>query len=92
MKLRNRLVCGAIALIAIAGGSIGWSRAPHDNRQAAPNSDAPSPDESVAPRERQSVGWVFGRLMGFPGAERPLTSTVGPSGMPPPPPSRGIVR
>lgn len=87
MTSRKRLGGGAVLLIAIAATATGWRHAARNDRQPASTRVAAPPDAPAGFRERQSAGWVFGRLMGFPGAEHPLTSTVGPAGPPPAPPS-----
>lgn len=54
-----------------------------DVQPASPITTAPQPASPEPYAERPAaVGWVFGRLMGFPGADRPLMSGSYPT-MPP---------
>ncbi|QDV23401.1 hypothetical protein Q31a_16990 [Aureliella helgolandensis] len=61
-------------LLAIGTGLVcNWklnvpSQIREPTRQAV---DLPKPAAVVPPHEQQSAGWVFGRLIGFPGADRP---------------------
>jgi hypothetical protein len=41
---------------------------------------------------QEPVGWVFGRMIGFPGADRPLTGQSGSFGGAPLPPSQARSR
>ena len=41
---------------------------------------------------QEPVGWVFGRMVGFPGADRPLTGQPGSFGGAPLPPSQARSR
>ena len=42
--------------------------------------------------QQEPVGWVFGRMVGFPGADRPLTGQPGSFGGAPLPPSQARSR
>jgi len=73
------LACVGSALIA----ALAWLLAP----SAAPARQKPDPtviDRPAALSMRQeSAGWVFGRVVGVPGAERPLMSQNGLYGQQP---------
>lgn len=92
MKLRN-WVAGSAMLAAMAWGVSEWQRSAGKSSRSVPVG-VDSPQEATAPPEEQKpVGWVFGRMMGFPGADRPLTTTTGPGNRefapPPSSPSAG---
>lgn len=88
MKSRNRLLGAAILTAAIVGAWIYWHDSSGQNQGAAPHKNAATESVKPVPDEQKPVGWVFGRLMNVPGAERPFTSSVGPKGRPLPSPSR----
>jgi len=90
MKSRNRLLSAAILTVAIVGAWTFWHDSSGQNQEASPHKDAATESVKPVPDEQKPVGWVFGRLMNFPGAERPFSSTVGPKGRPLPSPSRPI--
>lgn len=74
---RRRLLVSAFSATAIATGLLLWQRATvkHDGEPVGGTVQ----ESPAMPEEQKPVGWVFGRLMGFPGAEKPLTSTAGPA-------------
>lgn len=83
MSKKWRLTCGVIVLLAVAGGiSAVRSSEGKTLRLHVVNPELPPHQQP------QSVGWVFGRLMGFPGAEKPLMSQSGMGFRPPPPAKR----
>jgi len=93
MTSRNRLFVGAAVLAAvIVCFRTRWENSSGEQkREPLPKAHA-SHDwsaESSRPgyEQREPVGWVFGRLMGFPGAKRPLNEAVGPGNRLPPPPT-----
>lgn len=74
---------GTVVLLAVAGGIwAGWPSERKTRRQAANPELRPH-------QQQQSVGWVFGRLIGVPGAERPLMSQSGIGFRPPMPQTTG---
>lgn len=83
MSKKWRLTGGVIVLLVVAGGisavrtSEGKTRRLHVVNPELPFHQQP-----------QFVGWVFGRLMGFPGAEKPLMIQTGMGFRPPPPEKR----
>jgi hypothetical protein len=83
MKRRGRFIFAALLIVFVAAGVIFRHRPPVHSGYAAGDREGSRPDTTAAPPEQKPVGWVFGRLMGFPGADRPLTTTVGPANRPP---------
>lgn len=84
MNKKWHLTGGAAVLLAVAGGiCAGWPSEGKTRRLQAANPE-------LRPRQQQqSVGWVFGRLIGVPGAERPLMSQSGIGFRPPMPQTTG---
>lgn len=80
MNKKWRLVGSAVVLLAITGGVWAGRSSVGKTRQLP----AASPERPPY-QQPQSVGWVFGRLMGFPGADKPLMSQSGMGFRPPPP-------
>ncbi len=82
MKGNWRLVGGAVALLTVPCGT--WVLRPstsvtQETRVANPR--------SLPHEQPQSIGWVFGRLVGIPGADKPLMTGSGlGSRLPPIPP------
>lgn len=74
------LTGGVVMLLAVAGGISAARSFEGKTRQL----HVVSPDQPPY-QQPQSVGWVFGRLMGFPGADKPLMSQSGMGFRPPPP-------
>ncbi|GEM_PF-2557125 len=66
-----RIVRGLVVVsVGLAVAWAWWPRGiPDETAAAAPSAPAETYAEPPA-----AVGWVFGRLMGFPGADRPLMS------------------
>lgn len=83
MSKKWRLTGGVIVLLAVAGG-ISVVRSPEGKTRQL---QVVSPDQPPY-QQPQSVGWVFGRLMGFPEADHPLMSHSGMGFRPPPPAKR----
>ena len=78
-----RLTGGVVVLLAVAGGISAVRTSEGKTRRL------PVVNPELPPHQQpQSVGWVFGRLMGFPGAEKPLMSQSGMGFRPPPPAKR----
>lgn len=82
MKNFWRLVGSATVLLAIAGGI--WS-----GQRPVAKTESLGTASSKLPLYQQphSVGWVFGRLIGVAGAEKPLMSQTGIGLRPPNPPT-----
>lgn len=76
MKRYAILACVGSAFIA----GLAWSLVP--SPASAPHKSDLNPIDRPTPlsMQQESVGWVFGRVMGVPGAERPLMSQSGPYG------------
>lgn len=75
MKSKWVLIGGAVALLAIIVGTA----IPRTAVKETPQSLA-SDHVSLVSEQTQPVGWVFGRLIGFPGADKPLMPQSGSMG------------
>lgn len=75
MKCKWGLIGGAVTLLAIMVGTA----IPRTAVKETPQSLA-SDHVSLVSEQTQPVGWVFGRLIGFPGADRPLLPQSGSMG------------
>ena len=78
-----RLVGSAAVLLAITGGI--WSVQRSEKKTERLRTAWP---DLLPPQQPQSVGWVFGRLIGVPGAEKPFMSQSGLGFRPPNPPTK----
>ena len=76
MRPQNRLILGAAFLSAVISAAFVLSTS-LSRRPATP---APTSEGVFNPEPRKPVGWVFGRVMGVPGADRPLMSASGSLG------------
>ncbi len=83
MKGNWRLVGGAAALLVVLCGT--WAL----RTSASMTEETRVVDPVSLPREQpQSIGWVFGRLVGIPGADKPLLTGSGlGTRLPPIPPA-----
>lgn len=72
--MRKLLVLGVL-LVAVLATWL-WQR-PDDPPQPRGLSAAAAAEPLALQQAQEPVGWVFGRLVGFPGAERPLRSGSG---------------
>ena len=77
MKRKWRLVGGAVILLAVTGGIRAWRPA----ASRAQNTLITHSDSRPHVRP-QSIGWVFGRLVGVPGADKPMMNGSGLSNKP----------
>lgn len=76
---RNWYVMSFAVLLAIASGGRALLSSVETTRRSQPA------DPELAPNLPPPLtGWVFGRLIGVPGAEKPLTSQSGIRFYPPP--------
>jgi hypothetical protein len=75
MKTKWLLIGGVIAVIGILIGSA-------TSRKAVRNTPRflTTEHDSLPSEQTQAVGWVFGRLIGFPGADKPLLPQSGSMG------------
>jgi hypothetical protein len=73
-----------VAIVAVLGLAVVWKVASRTSLAVPIASSVAAPAASDHPRAEPpaAVGWVFGRVMGFPGADRPLMSGSYPA-MPP---------
>ena len=72
MKRRTwYLLIVMIVLGAFAAKFAPEGRSLHDRSGVEVRGDIPS-----RPEHQEPIGWVFGRLIGFPGADRPMTSPM----------------
>ena len=79
MKRNWRLVGGVVTLLAVTGGTWTW----RSDASKTQNTRVTNP--VLLPHQHpQSVGWVFGRLIGVPGADKPLMSGSGMASRLPP--------
>ncbi len=75
MRLLYRVVLGAVLASTMFAATFCFLG------DSEPIATPASTNEAVLPTEApQPVGWVFGRVMGVPGAERPLMSGSGSYG------------
>jgi len=77
MKLMYRVVLG-VTLALTVFGTLAFKRR-HADRAAVP---VLTNEEVLATGRQEPVGWVFGRVMGVAGADRPLMTASGPYGGP----------
>jgi hypothetical protein len=75
MKTKWLLIGGVVACLGILLG-VATSRT---EVRETPNSLATGHD-SLTREQTQPVGWVFGRMIGFPGADKPLLPQSGSMG------------
>ncbi len=73
MKANWVLVGGAVTVLAIMCGTA-------ISRTAVKEKSSASDHVSPVSEHTQPVGWVFGRLIGFPGADKPLLPQSGSMG------------
>lgn len=66
-----------------------WERQHRKSRRRETVSAPAVVPDGVPPQAQEPIGWVFGRLIGVPGAERPLLGGKGLAneGLTPPPPT-----
>jgi hypothetical protein len=76
MRLQNRVILGAAFLSAVISAALVLSTS-FSGRPATP---VPTSEGVFGIEPREPVGWVFGRVMGVPGADRPLMSASGSLG------------
>jgi hypothetical protein len=69
--MRMTLGLTLLGVVVLAGWH--WQRPKDLQRPAGSTITLADPDLAASPSRREPVGWVFGRLIGYPGAERPLT-------------------
>ena len=72
--VKRRQFRSAMWLLAIAAWVFSnWNLSvpSQTNEPARQTTELITPAAVFPPREQQSAGWVFGRLIGFPGADRP---------------------
>jgi hypothetical protein len=83
---RTLIVVSCVAILFMAG-AVAWRRTATPASRATSASRAESlPADWEVTKQQQAVGWVFGRMVGFPGADRPLTGQPGSFGGQPLPP------
>lgn len=79
---------GAIVLLAVLACWV--AKRPPERKQpgvAPSNVRRSGLDVDLVYQQREPVGWVFGRMIGFPGADKPLLPRQVPPLAPPPRPS-----
>ena len=76
MRLQNRVILGAAFLSAIISAALVLST----SLSRQPTTPAPTSEGVFHTEPQKPVGWVFGRVMGVPGADRPLMSASGSLG------------
>ena len=67
MKTKWLLIGGAVAFLGILIGTATSRTAMRTARKSLATDR-----DSLSSEQTQPVGWVFGRLIGFPGADKPL--------------------
>jgi hypothetical protein len=75
MKTKWLLIGGAVAFLGILIGTATSRTAVRTTRKSLATDRVSLPSEQTQP-----VGWVFGRLIGFPGADKPLMPQSGSIG------------
>ena len=87
MKWKWILCGGAVPLLLVV--ALISFKSVKKKRGVAPSFPAArrSPEIPDNLTRQEPVGWVFGRMVGFPGADRPLTGQPGSFGGAPLPPS-----
>lgn len=80
------LTVGSLTVVWLSTGSSAGTAEEAGARADGRETDEGEPDFDYLERET-SVGWVFGRVMGVPGADRPMTGHGGFYGQQPLPPA-----
>ncbi|MBC8351862.1 MAG: hypothetical protein H8E66_07725 [Planctomycetes bacterium] len=76
MNRSKQVTLGLVCTLTIVG-AYATLKKPIDK----PNASPPTLEiEDLPSQSQQPVGWVFGRMAGVPGADRPLTSASGSLG------------